>query len=81
MPSAVEPKAVSTVGLEPLLVGGSVDVESLATVAVIAPDASVSRNLLHLPREEPWGQTVARLQSPEGTIIGVSFTPVLHDQD
>lgn len=35
--------------------------------------------LLHPPREEPWGQTVARLQSPEGAIIGISYTPVLHD--
>ena len=35
--------------------------------------------LLHGAREEPWGQTVARLQSPEGAIIGVSYTPVLHD--
>jgi catechol 2,3-dioxygenase-like lactoylglutathione lyase family enzyme len=37
--------------------------------------------LLHPPREEPWGQTVARLQSPEGAIIGISYAPVLHDQD
>ncbi len=36
-------------------------------------------DLLHGPRIEPWGQTVARLQSPEGAIIGVSYTPVLHD--
>lgn len=35
--------------------------------------------LLHPVREEPWGQTVARLQSPEGAIIGVSYAPVLHD--
>jgi catechol 2,3-dioxygenase-like lactoylglutathione lyase family enzyme len=35
--------------------------------------------LLHGPREEPWGQTVARLQSPEGAIIGISYTPVLHN--
>jgi catechol 2,3-dioxygenase-like lactoylglutathione lyase family enzyme len=34
--------------------------------------------LLHPPREEPWGQTVARLQSPEGAIIGISYAPVLH---
>lgn len=34
---------------------------------------------LHEAREEPWGQTVARLQSPEGLIIGISYTPVLHD--
>ena len=36
--------------------------------------------LLHPPREEPWGQTVARLQSPEGAIVGISYAPVLHDQ-
>jgi catechol 2,3-dioxygenase-like lactoylglutathione lyase family enzyme len=35
--------------------------------------------LLHGAREEPWGQTVARLQSPEGAIIGISYAPVLHD--
>jgi hypothetical protein len=35
--------------------------------------------LLHDRREEPWGQTVARLQSQEGAIIGISFTPSLHD--
>ena len=35
--------------------------------------------LLHDRREEPWGQTVARLQSHEGAIIGISFAPSLHD--
>jgi catechol 2,3-dioxygenase-like lactoylglutathione lyase family enzyme len=35
-------------------------------------------SLLHDPREEPWGQTVARLQSEEGSIIGISFAPSLH---
>jgi len=35
--------------------------------------------LLHDGREEPWGQTVARLQSEEGSIIGISFAPSLHD--
>jgi catechol 2,3-dioxygenase-like lactoylglutathione lyase family enzyme len=35
--------------------------------------------LLHDRREEPWGQTVARLQSEEGSIIGISFAPSLHD--
>jgi hypothetical protein len=34
--------------------------------------------LLHPPRTEPWGQTVARLQSPEGAIVGISYAPVLH---
>ncbi len=36
-------------------------------------------SLLHDRREEPWGQTVARLQSEEGLIIGISFAPSLHD--
>jgi catechol 2,3-dioxygenase-like lactoylglutathione lyase family enzyme len=35
--------------------------------------------LLHGVREEPWGQTVVRLQSPEGSIVGVSYIPSLHD--
>ena len=34
--------------------------------------------LLHDRREEPWGQMVARLQSHEGSIIGISFAPSLH---
>jgi catechol 2,3-dioxygenase-like lactoylglutathione lyase family enzyme len=34
--------------------------------------------LLHEARTEPWGQTVARLQSSEGAIIGLSYTPSLH---
>jgi len=37
--------------------------------------------LLHPPREEPWGQTVARLQSPESAIVGISYAPVLHERD
>jgi catechol 2,3-dioxygenase-like lactoylglutathione lyase family enzyme len=36
-------------------------------------------SLLHDRRTEPWGQTVARLQSEEGLIIGISFTPALRD--
>ena len=35
--------------------------------------------LLHEPREEPWGQTVARLQSAEGLIVGLSYAPWMHD--
>lgn len=29
--------------------------------------------------EEPWGQTTARLMSPEGLLVGVSYTPWMHD--
>ena len=28
-------------------------------------------------REEPWGQTVTRLLSPEGVLVGVTMTPFL----
>jgi catechol 2,3-dioxygenase-like lactoylglutathione lyase family enzyme len=34
--------------------------------------------LLHDAHTEPWGQTVARLQSLEGTIIGISYAPTMH---
>ncbi len=35
--------------------------------------------LLHGARTEPWGQTVARLLSPEGAIVGLSYAPSYHD--
>lgn len=28
-------------------------------------------------RKEPWGQTVSRLISPEGLLVGITFTPML----
>ena len=34
--------------------------------------------LLHEARTEPWGQTVARLQTLEGAIIGISYVPSMH---
>jgi hypothetical protein len=34
--------------------------------------------LLHAARTEPWGQTVARLQSAEGIVVGISYAPSLH---
>jgi catechol 2,3-dioxygenase-like lactoylglutathione lyase family enzyme len=34
--------------------------------------------LLHGAREEPWGQTVARLLSNEGLIVGISYAPWFH---
>jgi len=35
-------------------------------------------SLLHDRRTEPWGQTVARLQTIEGLIVGISYAPSLH---
>jgi hypothetical protein len=36
--------------------------------------------MLHDAKVEPWGQTVARLLSPEGALIGLSYAPSLHNQ-
>jgi hypothetical protein len=56
------------------------DVPSADAVAPAARElVEAGHELLHEAREEPWGQTVARLQSPEGAIIGIAYTPVLHD--
>ncbi|UOY03296.1 VOC family protein [Blastococcus sp. PRF04-17] len=35
-------------------------------------------DLLHGARTEPWGQAVARLQSGEGLVVGLSYAPWLH---
>jgi catechol 2,3-dioxygenase-like lactoylglutathione lyase family enzyme len=36
--------------------------------------------LVHAAREEPWGQTVARLLSTEGLIVGISYAPWFHSE-
>jgi hypothetical protein len=35
-------------------------------------------DVLHGMKTEPWGQTIARLQTFEGVIVGVCFSPWLH---
>ena len=36
--------------------------------------------LLAAPKTEPWGQTVARLLSPEGLLLGITHTPWMRDK-
>jgi catechol 2,3-dioxygenase-like lactoylglutathione lyase family enzyme len=36
--------------------------------------------LVHPAKVEPWKQTVARLMSPEGLLVGLSHTPWLHGE-
>jgi catechol 2,3-dioxygenase-like lactoylglutathione lyase family enzyme len=36
------------------------------------------QQFVHEARLEPWGQTVARFLSPEGLLIGLSYTPWFH---
>jgi catechol 2,3-dioxygenase-like lactoylglutathione lyase family enzyme len=37
--------------------------------------------LLHRTRTEPWNQTLARLLSPEGLLVGIAYTPGHHAAD
>ena len=57
------------------------DAETAAVARAAREREHAGYELLHGPRREPWGQTVARLQSPEGAIVGVSYVPVLHDEN
>lgn len=56
------------------------DVESADAVARMASELSAKgHRLVGEPREEPWGQTVARVLSPEGMLIGITYTPWMHE--
>jgi catechol 2,3-dioxygenase-like lactoylglutathione lyase family enzyme len=58
------------------------DVADAAAVGAAAQELQqAGYALLHPAREEPWGQTVARLQSVEGAIIGISYVPSMHQSD
>jgi catechol 2,3-dioxygenase-like lactoylglutathione lyase family enzyme len=56
----------------------------VATVDAVAPAAAELRaagySLLHAARTEPWGQTVTRILSPEGAIVGISYAPWMHGE-
>jgi hypothetical protein len=32
-------------------------------------------------KKEPWGQTVSRFIAPEGLLVGISYTPLLRDEE
>ena len=36
------------------------------------------QRVLTAAHDEPWGQTTARLLSPEGLLVGVTYTPWMH---
>lgn len=55
------------------------DVESPAAVAdAVAELQAAGHRLLRGAREEPWGQTTTHLLSPEGLLVGVTYTPWMH---
>lgn len=37
--------------------------------------------LLIAAKKEPWGQTVTRLLSPEGILVGLTYTPLLRESE
>ncbi len=56
------------------------DVDDPSAVAAAVEELELAGyELLHSARTEVWGQTVARLQSPEGAIVGISHIPMFHD--
>jgi hypothetical protein len=55
------------------------EVEDEAAVGQAADElANSGYELLHGARTEPWGQTVARMLTHEGAILGISYAPWLH---
>jgi hypothetical protein len=59
----------------------SVEFDVVSREAVEAAADELERagfELVHPARQEPWGQTVARVISSEGLIVGVSYVPSMH---
>jgi catechol 2,3-dioxygenase-like lactoylglutathione lyase family enzyme len=60
----------------------SIEFEVAGADAVTAAGAELEAagyELLHPARTEPWGQTVTRLLTSDGLIVGISYAPVLHE--
>ena len=56
------------------------DVDSPAAVAEAVEELRAGgHEILVGAHEEPWGKTTSRLMSPEGLLVGVSYTPWMHD--
>jgi hypothetical protein len=58
------------------------DVESPQAVAEAVEELrGAGHRVLREAHEEPWGQTTARFLSPEGLLVGVTFTPWMHPHE
>ena len=58
------------------------DVDSPEAVGAAADELDrAGFELVHPARQEPWGQTVARVISSEGLIVGVSYVASMHQLD
>jgi catechol 2,3-dioxygenase-like lactoylglutathione lyase family enzyme len=61
----------------------SIEFEVANADAVAAACGELQRagfEMLHPARTEPWGQTVTRLLTEDGLIVGISYAPLLHDE-
>jgi catechol 2,3-dioxygenase-like lactoylglutathione lyase family enzyme len=61
----------------------SIEFEVASVAAVGAAGDELQRagyELLHPARTEPWGQTVARLLTADGLIVGISYAPEFHEE-
>ena len=57
------------------------EVESVDAVGTAAEELEGrGYRLLHPARTEPWNQTITRLLSPEGLLVGICYTPWFHDE-
>ena len=54
------------------------DVESVENATAILESAGY--RILVKNKREPWGQIVSRLISPEGILVGITFTPSMREQ-
>lgn len=62
--------------------GIELDVESAEAVAeAVGELKAAGHRVLRDAHEEPWGQTTSRLLSPEGLLVGVTYTPWMHDHE
>src|SRR5690348_16285631 len=62
----------------------SIEFEVEDADAVAAAGGELERagfELLHPARTEPWGQTVARLLTGDGLIVGISYAPAFHGDE
>ncbi|MGH2427467.1 MAG: glyoxalase [Candidatus Limnocylindria bacterium] len=58
------------------------DVESAQAVAEAEAEmAAAGHRVLRGAHEEPWGQTTSRLLSPEGLLVGITYTPWMHKSE
>jgi catechol 2,3-dioxygenase-like lactoylglutathione lyase family enzyme len=57
------------------------DVESPDAVGeAVSELQAAGHRFLSGRREEPWGQTTSHLLSPEGLLVGVTYTPWMHSE-